>query len=138
MILESKTTILFEDPFWIGIFERTYCGEYQVFRHVFGPEPKNYEVYEFILANYNDFRYSQAIPADEKKEKKVNPKRQRKKISKELENVQVGTKAQIAMKLQHEQNKVSRKTFSKQQKEEMKKMKFDLKQKKKKEKHRGH
>ena len=42
-------TLLFENPFWIGVFE-SECGKnYEVARVVFGPEPTDVQLYEFIL-----------------------------------------------------------------------------------------
>ena len=41
---KSSLTILFEAPFWIGLYERTYSGKYEVCKITFGSEPKDYEV----------------------------------------------------------------------------------------------
>ena len=43
----GKLTVFFEDPFWVGIFERVESGKLSVCRVVFGSEPKDYEVWEF-------------------------------------------------------------------------------------------
>ena len=40
----GKLTVFFEDPFWVGIFERIEKGKLSVCRVVFGSEPKDYEV----------------------------------------------------------------------------------------------
>ena len=50
---QSNLTILFEAPFWIGLYERTDNGKYEVCKITFGSEPKNYEVYEFLLKNWH-------------------------------------------------------------------------------------
>ena len=52
----GKLTVFFEDPFWVGIFERIEKGKLSVCRVVFGSEPKDYEVWEFVLANYHQLR----------------------------------------------------------------------------------
>lgn len=49
---QSSLTILFEAPFWIGLYERTDNGKYEVCKITFGSEPKDYEVYEFLLKNF--------------------------------------------------------------------------------------
>ena len=49
MIIHSRLNVLFDDPFWVGIFEREYEGRYEAARVVFGAEPKDYEVYEFFI-----------------------------------------------------------------------------------------
>ena len=54
-----------------------------------------------------------------------------------LENKGIGTKAQQALKLQHEQGKLERKVKSREQKEAEKERQFVLRQEKKKAKHRG-
>jgi len=58
-------------------------------------------------------------------------------ISKQLKNRGIGTKSQQALKLQQEQNKLERKSLSKKRKEESRKAQFELRQQKKKAKHRG-
>ena len=41
-VLQSSLTILFEAPFWIGLYERTDSGKYEVCKITFGSEPKDY------------------------------------------------------------------------------------------------
>ena len=55
-----------------------------------------------------------------------------------LEYKGIGTKSQQALKKQHDEMKIERKTLSKKQKEAEIKRQFDLKQQKRKEKHKGH
>ena len=40
----SRLTILFDDPFWIGLYEREDDTEDSVCRIVFGAEPRDQEV----------------------------------------------------------------------------------------------
>lgn len=42
-------TVYFEEPFWVGVFERIENGKLSAAKVTFGSEPKDYEVYEFIL-----------------------------------------------------------------------------------------
>lgn len=58
-------------------------------------------------------------------------------ISKNAYSTGIGTKAQQALKLQHEENKEKRKSFTKEKREEEEQRKFALRQQKRKEKHRG-
>ncbi|MDY6152514.1 MAG: DUF2992 family protein [Terrisporobacter sp.] len=60
------------------------------------------------------------------------------KIKKEQCRKTIGTKAQNAIKLQHESNKTEKKKQAKLRKDQEEELKFCLKQKKKKEKHKGH
>ena len=73
--VSCRLTVFFEEPFWIGVFERISEG--------------------------------------------------------------IGTKSQQALKLQQEQLKTERKTVSREQREAEKQRQFELKQQKRKEKHRG-
>ena len=134
--VRSRLTVFFEEPFWIGVFERYEDGKLSVSKVTFGAEPKDYEVYEFILNHYYDLQFSPAV-ATVVKETKQNPKRMQRDIKKSLIKIGIGTKSQQALKLQQEQNKQKRKVKSREQKLTEKKRLFELKQQQKKEKHRG-
>ena len=134
--VNSRLTVFFEEPYWIGVFEHIEDGKLTVAKVVFGAEPKDYEVYEFVLKHYHSLRFSPALAAVVKKSNK-NPKRVHREVRKQLQNACIGTKSQQALKLQQEQNKRERKVKSrKQKKDEMLRL-FELKQQKKKLKHRG-
>lgn len=137
-VTASKLTVLFEPPFWIGLYERVDRGRYEVCKITFGSEPKDYQVYDFMQKNWKGLRFSPSIQAAAIAEKPVNPKRLQRLIQKQMEQKGVGTRAQQALKLQQEQGKLQRKTRSRQQREEEKQRQFELRQKKHKEKHRGH
>ena len=134
---ESKLTVFFDDPFWVGVYERISDGKLEVCKITFGAEPKDYEVYEFFLQNWNNLRFSPPVKADTKQEVKINPKRMQREIKKQLDTQSIGTKSQQALKLQQEESKVSRKEKSRKQKEDEKQRQFELRQQKHKEKHRG-
>lgn len=136
--MEIKLTVYFESPFWVGIFEKYNSNQYQVAKIVFGSEPKDYEVYDYILRKYKSVVFSEPTSDEKSVRKKINPKRLQRKISKELQQTSIGTKAHQALKLEHEKRKKERKQNSKLQKEERKKQIFELKQQKKKEKKKGH
>ena len=87
--VSGKLTVFFEDPFWVGVFERIEDGRLSVAKVTFGAEPKDYEV-------------------------------------------------QQALKLQQEQNKQERKARSREKREADELRMFELKQQKKREKHKGH
>ena len=134
----SKLTVLFEDPFWIGLYEREDNGRYEVCKITFGAEPKDYEVYEFLLKNWGKLRFSPSIEAEISADRHINPKRMQRLIRKQTADTGIGTKAQQAMKLQQEQGKLERKSRSREQREEEKQLQFELHQKKRREKHKGH
>jgi len=135
---ECKLTVFFEDPFWVGIYERIYNGRMEVCKITFGAEPKDYEVYAFLLENWSRLRFSPPVRQATQYEKRQNPKRIQREIQKSLESRGVGTKAQQALKLQQEEGKLARKQKSREQREVEKNQQFALRMHKKKEKHKGH
>lgn len=137
-IVSIKLTVFFEEPFWVGVFERTYGEFLETSRVVFGSEPKDYEVFQFIDLNFKKLKFSRPLATSDVTRKKLNPKRLQKEIHKEVKNAGYSTKAQLAMKLEHEANKKEKKIFSKVRKEELLELKFKLRQEKKKEKRKGH
>ena len=134
---KSSLTILFEAPFWIGLYERTDGGKYEVCKITFGSEPKDYEVYEFLLKNWHKLKFSPPIQAEVAIERKINPKRMQREIQSQLQDKGIGTKAQQALQLQREEQKLERETRTRKQRDAEKQLKFDRRQQKRKEKHRG-
>lgn len=134
--VSGKLTVFFEEPFWVGIFECISEGKLSVCKVTFGAEPKDYEVYDFVLKNYYQLRFSLAVATDVK-ESGRNPKRIKREVRKQIQNTGIGTKSQQVLKLQQEQLKTERKTVSWEQREAQKQRQFELKQQKRKEKHRG-
>ena len=132
-----KCTVFFEDPFWVGVFERNENGKLSVAKVTFGAEPKDCEILDFVLKHYNDLQFSPAV-ATVVKETKKNPKRAQREVRKEMKKAGIGTKSQQALKLQQEQNKQQRKVQNRERNRAKAQRKFELKQQKKKEKHRGH
>ena len=129
---QSSLTILFEAPFWIGLYERTVNGKYEVCKITFGSETKDYEVYEFLLKNWHKLKFSPPIQAEIAIERKINPKRMQREIQSQLQDKGIGTKAQQALKLQHEQCKLERQTKSREQKDAEKDRQFAIRQEKRK------
>jgi len=136
-LITAKLTVYFEEPFWIGLYELITDGKLQVSRVVFGSEPKDYEVYEHFLNNWNKLRFSPPVSESLNIKRKINPKRMQRAISNQLNDTGIGTKAQQALKLQQEQGKLKRKTYNRQKNEEEIERQFELHKQKKKEKHKG-
>lgn len=134
----SKLTILFEEPFWVGIYEREENGRFEVCKLTFGSEPKDYEVYDFMLKHWNALRFSPTMEAARREEKRINPKRLKRQIQKQVQQTGIGTKAQQALKLQQEQGKLTRTERSREERLAEKQYQFELRQQKRKEKLRGH
>ena len=134
---KSKLTVFFDDPFWVGILERIEGDKLSVCKVTFGTEPSDAQIYAFLLSHYNKLQFSRPIKT-EQKQKADNPKRRLKNAKKMLENKGIGTKSQQALKKQYEEMKIERKTSGKEQRETERERQFDLKQQKRKEKHKGH
>ena len=135
--VNGKLTVYFEEPFWVGIFERIEDGKLSVAKVTFGAEPKDYEVQEYIQKYYCGLKFSPAVKAIAKDIKR-NPKRMQRAAKKQMQETGIGTKSQQALKLQQEQNKNERKERSRKKKEAEEQRMFELKQRKKREKHKGH
>ena len=135
---KSRISVLFEEPFWIALYEREYSGSYEVVKNVFGSEPSDAEVYEFFLKNYNRLRFSPPVKSVPLSEHRVNPKRMQRQIKKSAEHKGMGTKAQQALKAWQELNKTERKNRTRKMREEESERRFALRREKKKEKHKGH
>ena len=130
--VNGKLTVFFEEPFWVGIFERIEDGKLSVAKVTFGAEPKDYEVQEYIQKCYFSLKFSPVVETVVKDIKR-NPKRMQREAKKQMLEIGIGTKSQQALKLQQEQNKQRRK-----KKEAEEQRMFELKQRQKREKRKGH
>lgn len=136
--MNIKLTVFFEDPFWIGVFERLDGESYEVSRIVFGSEPKDAEVYDFIIHNFYKLKFSKSLFWEDECDRKINPKRLQRQIKKQVSNNGISTKAQQAIKQEIESRKEERKVVSREERDSLKQRNFELRQEKKKQKKRGH
>ena len=60
----GKLTVFFEGQFWVGVFERISGGRLSVCKVTFGAEPKDYEVWDFILKHYYELKFGPAIETE--------------------------------------------------------------------------
>lgn len=133
-------TIYHDGQFWIGIIEVVEGSKLKAFRYVFGAEPKDTEILDFIhhkLLNLINQSIHSGLDVKIKSNKKVNPKRLQRQVAKEVNKIGISTKAQEAMKQEYEEKKKSRKKKSKQYREELKEQKYLMKKLKAKAKHKG-
>jgi hypothetical protein len=135
--MNTSLKIFFEEPFWVGVFERVEDGKLSVCRVTFGAEPKDIEVWDYILSHYGELEFSPAVEA-KMRQAADNPKRRQRNARKQLENIGVGTKAQQALQKQREEMKTERREISREQRDAEKQRQFEIRQQKRKEKHRGH
>ena len=132
----SRLIVYFEEPFWVGVFEKAVDGALSAAKVTFGAEPKDCEVLEFVQKHYFSLPFSPAVEASAR-ETKRNPKRVQRDVKRQLQETGIGTKSQQALKLQQEQGKQARREKSREQRLAEEARQFELKQQKKKEKHRG-
>ncbi len=53
----GKLTAYFEDPFWVGVFERIDNGKLSIAKVTFRAEPKDYEIQEFVARHYYHLKF---------------------------------------------------------------------------------
>ncbi|MEB2277364.1 YjdF family protein [Bacillus sp. ILBB4] len=101
-------TIYHDGQFWGGIIEVVEDVKLRAFRYVFGVEPKDTEILEFIYYRLLDI-INQSVHSDldvkRKSDKKINPKRLQRQVAKERNKVGVSPKAEEAMKQEYEEKK---------------------------------
>ncbi|MBD5159592.1 MAG: YjdF family protein [Ruminococcus sp.] len=134
---QGTFTVFFDGQFWTGIFEIVTGNSLTVCKVTFGAEPVSAEIYGFIVRNYERLKFSPEMTVTVRK-KAENPKRIQREVRKQMQNTGIGTKSQQALKLQQESMKIQRNDFRKVNRESKKQYQFELRQQKKKSKHKGH
>lgn len=86
-----KATILFEKRFWVGTFERIDKEGYAVARHIFGAEPSDPEVHEFVLNYYVELNFGEAKDISIQIHR-MNPKRIQREVRREMEKMKETSK----------------------------------------------
>lgn len=135
---ETRITVYFEAPFWVGVYEREWDGRLQVCKITFGAEPKDYEVYSCLLQHWHTLVFSPSAEGSAFSQTIANPKRRQREIKKQLAAQGAGTKAQQALQMQREAGKAARQKQTREQKQQRKEQQYALRQQKKKKKQKGH
>lgn len=133
-----RLTVYFEDPFWVGVYEREADGQVEACKLTFGAEPKDYEVYAYLLRQWRRLRFSPPVAAGGREQTHPNPKRMQRAVKRTLQSVGIGTKAQQALAAQREQGKLARRTRTREEREREAAARYARHQQKRKEKHKGH
>jgi hypothetical protein len=136
--MEGKLTIYFDDPFWVGVYERHDERGYRVARLIFGSEPLDGEVYALILRRYDEFRFGPPQENSLTETKAKNYKRTQREVRQSMQVQGIGTRAQQAIKLSMTVAKQQRQQTVRQQRAAENEERFRERQQKKKEKQRGH
>lgn len=130
-------TLLFQPPFWVGIAERWEEAGYSAARVVFGAEPTDAQLYEWIEKEWYRLRFSPAAEGERLVRERKNPKRAQREAHAATQVRGVSTRAQEALSRQREQEGLLRQTRSRQAKQEEAERKYLLRQQKKRAKKRG-
>ena len=133
----ARLTVWFADPFWVGVYEREAEGRLEVCRHTFGAEPKDGEVWQWLLSAWRGLDFSPAVEAPRRPSGRENPKRVRRQVRNRPEKTGAGTKAQQALQLQREARRAERAQRHRQRDAAEEERRFRLRQEKKKEKRGG-
>ena len=134
----SSFTVLFQEPFWIGVAERWDETGYRAAKVTFGAQPTDGEILQWLEREWHRLRFSPpqraegAAPLGHQ-----NPKRTRREAARAVERRGLGTKAQQALNAQREQEGEARRTRSREDRQAEAERKFLLRQEKKREKRRG-
>lgn len=137
-VSRARLTVYFDPPFWVGLYQREEEDGVRVCRVVFGSEPRDQQVLDWLQAHFRELKFSPPVVDGRSLDRTVNPKRMRREAAKAVRPAGTGTKAQQALQLQREQMKRSRKTISKEHREAERERKLALRQEKRREKHKGH
>ena len=71
--MKESLTVFFEEPFWVGVFERIEDGKLSVCKVTFGAAPKDYDVSIFVLYHYYELVFSPSVEI-ETRQAADNPK----------------------------------------------------------------
>lgn len=136
--MEGKCTIFFEDPFWVGVFERADADGYSTARFVFGAEPGQAELLAFAKQHYHALVFSQPSRRQIPMEKAERYKHRQHRIHRETAQVGVGTKARQAIKIEMERQLAETQAGVKEKRSVSEVEKHKLKMEQKQQKRRGH
>lgn len=99
--VSSTLTVYHDGQFWVGLAEHVEDGKYGVARIVFGAEPSDGEILQFVVGKWEKLSFFGGKPAEASKPAK-NPKRRAREAAKALKRPAVSTKAQQALAAQRE------------------------------------
>jgi len=134
-----KLTVFYDGQFWVGVLEEVIDEKLKAVRYVFGSEPYDWDVMNFVNQRMLSWISRAGNSIDVKMTvRPLNPKRLAREAAKEVKRVGVSTFAQEAIKKDREALKIEHKVISKQLRLVLEKSKRDKKVHKNKEKKRGH
>ena len=135
--VSSTLTLYHDGQFWVGIIEHVEDERLGIARIVFGAEPSDEEILEFVVNRWEHLSFYGSKDPDMPKVIK-NPKRRMREAAKSISGSPASTKAQQALAEQRESLKEQSAHRRSSKKNEKKQERFELREAKRKQKHRGH
>ena len=65
--VSSTLTVYYDGQFWVGLAEHVDGGVYGVARIVFGAEPSDNEVLQFVVNRWEELHFFGDVPAEVRK-----------------------------------------------------------------------
>lgn len=94
--VSSTLTVYHDGQFWVGLVEHVEGGKMGVARIVFGAEPSDEEILQFVVSRWEKLVFFGSEEPDKPKLAK-NPKRRMRDVAKTLKQPALSTKAQRAL-----------------------------------------
>ena len=135
--VSSTLTVYHDGQFWVGLAEHVEGGRYGVARIVFGAEPSNEEILQFVVNKWAKLSFFGDDSTETNKPAK-NPKRRAREAAKTLKQPAMGTRAQQALANQRETMKRESAHVRSQRRAEEADARFERRKLRRKQKHRGH
>ena len=133
----SRFTVLFQPPFWVGIGERWEADGYSAARVVFGAEPTDAQLLQWLDREWHRLRFSPAAEGERPVRERKNPKRAQREARAATRERGVSTRAQEVLSRQREQEGLARQARRRRERREEAERDYLLRQQKKREKKRG-
>ena len=134
--VSSPLTVYHDGQFWVGMFERVEDGMLSVCRVVFGAEPSNEQLLQFVVYRFARLQFTEPVHHETPK-MSGNPKRRQREVSRELKQRGPSTKAQLVLSEQRETMAKARKAETRERRDQMKQERYEQRREKRKQKHRG-
>lgn len=135
--VSSILTVYHDGQFWVGLAEHVKDGRYGVARIVFGGEPSNEEILQFVTSEWEKLSFFGDKVTETSKPAK-NPKRRAREAAKALKQPAMSTKAQQALVAQREAMKQESAHARSRHRAEEADARYEQRKLKRKQKHRGH
>lgn len=135
--VSSTLTVYHDGQFWVGLAEHVEDGRYGVARIVFGAEPSDEEILQFVVGKWEKLSFFGSKPAEASKPAK-NPKRRVREAAKTLKRPAMSTKAQQAFAAQREAMKQKSAHARSRRRADEADARYEQRKLKRKQKHRGH